>query len=128
LAMLLWRDAKARAAIEDALEREHAARTQAERANRMKDEFLATLSHELRTPLNAIVGWAAALRRGGLTGEASRKGMEAVARNAKAQARLIDDLLDMSRSVSGKVALNVQAVDALALIDDALGTAAPVAR
>jgi PAS domain S-box-containing protein len=87
------------------LEREHTARTQAEAANRAKDDFLATVSHELRTPLTAILGWARLLTLGDLQGETGRKAIETIERNAKAQAQLIEDLLDMSRIISGKLGL-----------------------
>lgn len=93
------------------LEAERAARVAAERISLMKDEFLATLSHELRTPLNAILGWAQVLE---LDTSASRSVLDGVAiikRNAKAQAQLIEDLLDMSRIISGKIRLDVQKVD-----------------
>src|SRR6185436_9007256 len=79
------------------LEGEREARSVAEHSNRMKDEFLATLSHELRTPLNAILGWSMLLGRPGLSNEESRRGLDAIERNARLQARLIEDLLDMSR-------------------------------
>ena len=107
---------------EHLLEIERAARAEAERAGRLKDEFLATLSHELRTPLNAILGWSHILAHGRMTDpEAVRKGMEVIARNAQAQAQLIEDLLDMSRIISGKVRLDVRRVDVLDVIDAAIG-------
>jgi signal transduction histidine kinase len=83
-------------------ERERAARTAAERATRLRDEFLATVSHELRNPLNSILGWAQLLRRSSLEEEARVQAVEAIERGARAQARLIDDLLDMSRIISGR--------------------------
>ncbi|MBN1238735.1 MAG: CHASE domain-containing protein [Gammaproteobacteria bacterium] len=128
VALVLWREARARSAVHDAFEREQAARRQAERANRMKDQFLAMLSHELRTPLNAIVGWAAVLRRGGLSEEQRQKGLDVVARNAKAQARLIDDLLDMNRVASGKLGMNVEIVDAASVVEDAVAAVASDAQ
>ena len=86
------------------------ARLDAERASRMKDEFLATLSHELRTPLNAILGWAMIMRRSqGLPAELAR-GVEVIERNSRAQGRIIDDLLDMSAIISGKINLDLQRV------------------
>ncbi len=89
---------------------ERNARAEAERTSQMKDEFLATLSHELRTPLTAILGWSQVLRRGG-RGEADlHKGLATIERNARAQAQLIEDLLDMSRIMSGQVLLTMQAV------------------
>jgi PAS domain S-box-containing protein len=90
------------------LESERNARADAERANRLKDEFLATLSHELRTPLNAILGWADLLAR---HRAAPDKAAEVIYRNARIQARLIEDLLDMSRIVSGKLELTLSALD-----------------
>jgi signal transduction histidine kinase/ActR/RegA family two-component response regulator len=107
--------------------RETRARLEAERANVMKDEFLATLSHELRTPLNAIVGWAAVLRQGKLSQEEVRAAIEVVDRNAKTQARLIEDLLDTNRIVSGKISLEIQIVDPAKVLDDALASVAPAA-
>ena len=101
---------------------ERAARAEAERAGRLKDEFLATLSHELRTPLNAILGWSHILAHGRTTDpESVRKGIEVIARNAQAQAQLIEDLLDMSRIISGKVRLDVRRVDVLDVVDAAVG-------
>ena len=95
------------------LDRERAARNAAEHSNRMKDEFLATLSHELRTPLNAILGWVHLLSEGGLTPEESRRGLDSISRNSHQQVKLIEDLLDMSRIVSGKVSLSLLPVDAV---------------
>ena len=93
------------------LDAERAARAEAERVSLMKDEFLATLSHELRTPLNAILGWSQVLRFRGRDEEDLREGLEVIERNTKAQAQLVDDLLDMSRVISGKVRLDVQRLD-----------------
>jgi signal transduction histidine kinase len=87
------------------VEREQAARREAERANRTKDRFLAMVSHELRTPLNAMLGWARLLRVGGLDGSGSTRAVAAIERNAEAQRRLIEDLLDISRVVSGRLQL-----------------------
>jgi signal transduction histidine kinase len=92
------------------LEREQQARREAQRANRAKDEFLATLSHELRTPLNAILGWTSLLAGGQLDPAASRKALAIIERNTRAQAQLIEDLLDISRIVTGKLRLEVKAV------------------
>ena len=114
---------------EELLASERAARTQAERSSRMKDEFLATLSHELRTPLNAILGWSQLLRAGGLPGEEDlAEGLSVIERNARVQTQLIEDLLDMSRIISGKVRLNVQPVDVAAVIEAALGSVGPAAE
>jgi signal transduction histidine kinase/ActR/RegA family two-component response regulator len=95
-------------------------RAQAETANRMKDEFLAVLSHELRTPINAVYGWARMLRDGAVQGPAAAKGLEIIERNASAQVRLIEDLLDISRIVSGKMRLDVRLVDVRTAIGGAL--------
>jgi PAS domain S-box-containing protein len=104
---------------------ERGARGEAERANRIKDEFLATLSHELRTPLNAIVGWSQILRAGQLSAEEVAEGIDAIDRNAQAQAQLISDLLDVSRITSGKLRLDARAMDAAATLRDALEALAP---
>ncbi|MBV8812997.1 MAG: PAS domain S-box protein [Verrucomicrobia bacterium] len=104
------------------LESERAARTAAERASRTKDEFLATLSHELRTPLNAILGWATTLRTGGFRDQELVQGLEAIERNARVQGQIVDDLLDMSRIISGKVRLEVQRVDLPAVVAAAIET------
>ncbi len=90
--------------------REQAARQQAESANRMKDEFLAVLSHELRTPLNSILGWAQMLRTRKLTGETAAKALETIERNARLQADLIEDILDVSRIIRGKLRLTLRPV------------------
>ena len=104
------------------LDSERVARSQAERASRMKDEFLATLSHELRTPLNAVVGWANLLRSDKLTADELRKGLETIERNARIQAQIIEDLLDMSRIISGKVRLNVQRIDLPSVLNQSIET------
>lgn len=92
------------------LEREQAAREAAEHANRMKDEFLAMLSHELRTPLNPILGWSKLLQAPNMTSERLQQGLSAIERNAKQQAQLVDDLLDISRIIRGQITLNLSAV------------------
>jgi signal transduction histidine kinase/CheY-like chemotaxis protein len=112
---------------EDLLMRERAARDEAERLSALKDEFLATLSHELRTPLNAILGWASMLQRGGKDDETVRRGLETIERNARAQGQLIDDLLDMSRIISGNLRLDVQLVEPDKVVEAALGTVHPAA-
>ena len=113
---------------DELLASERAARTHAERTSRMKDEFLATLSHELRTPLNAILGWSQILSGNGApAAEDLREGLEVIERNARVQTQLIEDLLDMSRIISGKVRLNVQPVDAAAVIDAAVASVLPAA-
>jgi signal transduction histidine kinase/ActR/RegA family two-component response regulator len=90
------------------------------RINRLKDEFLATLSHELRTPLNAILGWAQMLDAGRLDSGQQKQATEAILRNAKAQARLVEDVLDVSAIVSGKLALHVGPVDLASVVDSAV--------
>jgi PAS domain S-box-containing protein len=104
------------------LESEREARSQLERASRVKDEFLATLSHELRTPLNAVLGWAKILRLGKLQGEELQQGLDTIERNAGVQAQLIEDLLDMSRIISGKVRLDVQMIDLPAVLNESIET------
>ncbi len=108
---------------------EREARAEAERANRIKDEFLAVLSHELRTPLNAIVGWSHVLRleAAGVT-EDARKAVGAIERNAQVQAQLISDLLDVSRIASGKLALDRQRLDLPSIVDAALSSLDSQAR
>jgi signal transduction histidine kinase len=100
-------------------------RRQAEEANRMKDEFLATLSHELRTPLNAMLGWAQVLRLGKLDPEASARALETIERNARSQAQLIADLLDVSRIITGKLRLDLQPVELRRSIEAALESVRP---
>jgi signal transduction histidine kinase/CheY-like chemotaxis protein len=113
---------------EQLLGSERAARGQSEQLSRTKDEFLATLSHELRTPLNAMLGWTQVLRRlAGLPAEAA-KAAEVIERNARSQAQIIDDLLDMSRIISGKVRLNIQRIDLVSLIEATLETIRPAAE
>ncbi|MGE5208585.1 MAG: ATP-binding protein [Alphaproteobacteria bacterium] len=109
------------------LESERAARSAAEKASFLKDEFLATLSHELRTPLNAIMGWTQLLRVAG--NESSiREAVETIERNARAQTRIIEDLLDMSRIISGKTRLDVQPTDLGKVIDAAVESLLPAAE
>ena len=106
---------------------EQAARAQAEEANRAKDEFLATASHELRTPLNAILGWSAMLEQAAsLDGRAS-KGLQSISRNTRALAQLVDDLLDVSRMISGKMRLDVAPMDLGDVVDAAVETILPAA-
>lgn len=108
--------------------REEAARREAEQANRLKDEFLATVSHELRTPLNAVLGWARMLRTGTLDPAASERGLDAIERNAKMQAQLIEDLLDVSRIVSGKLRLDPRAADLAGIVESAMDVVRPSAE
>ena len=100
----------------EALEKERAAREQAEEATRLKDEFLANLSHELRTPMNIIIGWAHLLRAGPLNDEQKHRAAESIERAARSQAQLIEDLLDVSRIVTGKFRLQMQEVDASSVL------------
>lgn len=109
------------------LANERAAREEAERLGRMKDEFLATLSHELRTPLNAILGWTQLLRMGEST-PAVRDGLQVIDRNARVQVQLIEDLLDMNRIVSGKLRIEVQRVELGKVLEAALDTMRPTAE
>lgn len=106
---------------------ERALRLQAEEANRIKDEFLATLSHELRTPLNAITGWAHLLQAGTLSSTEHARALETILRNAKHQARLIEDLLDVSRIISGKLSLSLSPIDLGKVVETALEAATPAA-
>lgn len=115
-------------AREELLDAERAARAAAEQAGRMKDEFLATLGHELRTPLNAITGWAQLLQKGTLSPADQAKAIDVIARNARAQKQLVEDLLDMSRIISGKVRLDVQQIDLDAVVGEAVETARPTAE
>ena len=107
---------------------ERAARVDMARVSHLKDEFLATLSHELRTPLTAILGWAKVLLRKKDDPEMLDRGLDAINRNAVAQARLIEDLLDMNRIVSGKVRLDVQPTDLASVVDAAVEAARPSAE
>jgi signal transduction histidine kinase/CheY-like chemotaxis protein len=101
---------------------------ESERLGRIKDEFLANLSHEIRTPLNAILGWSQLLKPGKTSNADLIEGLEVITRNARSQARLIDDLLDMSRIISGKMRLDVQRVDLPAVIDAAIESVKPGAE
>jgi signal transduction histidine kinase len=105
---------------------EQAARIEADRANRMKDEFLATLSHELRTPLNAILGWVQLLQKAD-DEQTMSEGLAVIERNARVQTQLIEDLLDMSRIISGKVQLDMQRVDLAPVIRAAIDAVRPSA-
>ena len=109
------------------LSSEKLARNEAERANRLKDEFLATVSHELRNPLNAILGWAHMLRLGKLTPANAERAVETIYRNAKSQAQLVADLLDVSRIISGKLRLDVRMVDLIFIINAAIDSIRPAA-
>jgi signal transduction histidine kinase/ActR/RegA family two-component response regulator len=102
--------------------------SEADEANRMKDEFLATLSHELRTPLNAILGWAQILRRGGLDAAAVDQALETISRNALTQGQIVADILDMQRITAGKLRLNLQALDLGPIVRRSIDTVNPAAR
>jgi PAS domain S-box-containing protein len=110
---------------EDLLAREQNARAEAETANRLKDEFLATLSHELRTPMNSILGWIKLLNGGTLNPETSARALETIERNAKMQAQLIEDILDVSRIIAGKLQLQLQLVSFDAIVKAAAETLRP---
>ena len=107
------------------LESEMAARADAEKANRLKDEFLATVSHELRTPLNAVIGWSRMLSSGRLDSEGAKHALEVVERNAWAQKQIIEDILDVSRVITGKLQLNLSPVDLVSVVDAALDAVRP---
>ncbi|HEU4854482.1 MAG TPA: ATP-binding protein [Nitrosospira sp.] len=110
------------------LENERIARSEAERANRIKDDFLATLSHELRTPLNAILGWSQLILQGTMKNEDIQRGLETIERNARAQNKLIEDLLEMSSIISGKIRLDMQELDLGAIAEAAVESVAPAAE
>lgn len=128
--LLLINDITERRSLEDQraeiLDSERAARAEAERANRIKDEFLATISHELRTPLNAILGWITLVQRG-LTADFDQA-IAVIERNARAEALLIDDLLDMGRILVGKLRLQMEVVDVHEIVRSAVGVVRPAAE
>src|SRR5687768_2776183 len=101
---------------------------EAQIANRTKDEFLAVLSHELRTPLNAIVGYSRLLRGGVLSGEKAARGLETLERNATWLTQIVEDVLDISRIVAGKIRLDVQPVNLPSVVQDAIATVQPAAN
>lgn len=123
-AKTLEAEIQARGRIEEslrqALVREKTARTEAETANRMKDEFLATVSHEIRTPLNAILGWSHLLRNGKLDVATAERAIDTINRNAKSQAQIIEDILDVSRMITGKLLLKNEQVDIATVINAAI--------
>jgi PAS domain S-box-containing protein len=112
---------------EQLLRREQAARGEAEAANRLKDEFLATVSHELRTPLNAILGWASLLNRRTVDEATIRAAASVIERNAKGQAEIINDILDVSRIVTGKLRIEPQLIEPHSIIQMAIDTLHPAA-
>jgi signal transduction histidine kinase/DNA-binding response OmpR family regulator len=109
------------------LVREQAARRESETANRLKDEFLATVSHELRAPLNAILGWTTLIRNGKLVEDKEEQALETIERSARAQKKLIDDLLDVSRIITGKLRLDIRVADLVSIIQSAVESARPAA-
>jgi PAS domain S-box-containing protein len=110
-----------------ALIRERDARRHAEEADRLKDEFLATLSHELRTPLTSILGWASMIRNGEVEGPNASRAIETIERNARSQARLIDDLLDVSRIITGNLRLDLHPISLTPIVEAALDALRPTA-
>ncbi|HSE19360.1 MAG TPA: ATP-binding protein [Pyrinomonadaceae bacterium] len=124
------REAELQAQVEERsrlLSSENLARREAERANRLKDEFLATISHELRNPLNAILGWAHMMRVGKLNEDNMERAVETIYRNAKSQSQLVADLLDVSRIISGKLRLDVRTVDLISIVNAAIDSIRPAA-
>ena len=113
---------------ESLLLREKALRQQAERASRLKDEFLATVSHELRTPLNSILGWGQILNTGKLSPEEQRGALDTIYRNARSQSQLIDDLLDTSRLITGNLHLNLSPTEVVPTIEAAIEVVRPAAE
>jgi len=124
-------DVTARQSAEDeraaSLVRERDARKHAEEADRLKDEFLATLSHELRTPLTSILGWASMIRTGEVEGSNATRAIETIERNARSQARLIDDLLDVSRIITGNLRLDMHPLNLAPIVEAALDALRPTA-
>jgi signal transduction histidine kinase/ActR/RegA family two-component response regulator len=119
-ARLHWQVQKELEERQRLLVREQVARAEAESANRLKDEFLATVSHELRTPLTAIIGWSHMLRDGKLDKATVARAIETIERNARSQAQLVEDILDVSRVVTGKLRLKIEPVDASSVINAAI--------
>ncbi|MGI8545377.1 MAG: PAS domain S-box protein [Aridibacter sp.] len=113
---------------ESLLENEKSARKEAEIANRMRDEFLATVSHELRAPLNSILGWGRLMQKGKLDEPTTEKAVDTIVRNAESQNRLIEDLLDVSRIISGKLRLEVMTIKPINIVESALETIRPAAE
>lgn len=110
------------------LERESAARASAEESNRLKDEFLATVSHELRTPLTAILGWSRMLQGDSLETDMAARAIETIKRNAKAQAQIIDDILDVSRIITGKLYLELHPIELAPILESAINVVRPTAE
>jgi signal transduction histidine kinase len=101
--------------------------SESQAANRAKDEFLATLSHELRTPLNAILGWSQLLNNGNLEKEAATHALQTIERNARMQAQLVEDLLDLSRITMGQMHIESEVVDLTQVVENAIDTVRPAA-
>lgn len=124
--VLIFRDVTERRRVEreraETLDREQEARRRAEEANRLKDDFLATISHELRTPLNAIIGWSGILRTGEADRDTTRRGLDTIERNARSQARLVEDLLDVSRINEGTLRLEEGVVDLARTVETCVET------
>jgi PAS domain S-box-containing protein len=118
---------KAELRLQEALQTAETARKQAERASRLKDEFLATVSHELRTPLTSMLGWVRMLRQGRLSETAARNALEVIDRNARSQAQLIEDLLDISRIVSGKMHFEIRPLELSPVVNAAVESLRPAA-
>ncbi|HEV7902610.1 MAG TPA: PAS domain S-box protein [Pyrinomonadaceae bacterium] len=119
---------RARAEAEQVAEEKQRLYIEAQESSRLKDEFLATVSHELRTPLTAILGWAHMLRTGQFNDESAMKAFETIERNARAQAQLIDDLLDVSRIITGKLRIDVRPIDPNSFIEAAIESVRPAAE
>ncbi len=119
---------KAEEKLEELFKLEKAARKDAEIANRMRDEFLATVSHELRAPLNSILGWGRLLQKGNLDEPTTEKAITTIVRNAESQNRLIEDLLDVSRIISGKLRLEVMTIKPINIVESALENVRPAAE
>ena len=109
------------------LERESTARASAEESNRLKDEFLATVSHELRTPLTAILGWSRMLQDGSIDSQTAVRAIDSIKRNAKAQAQIIDDILDVSRIITGNLYLELQPIELAPVLEAAINVVRPTA-
>jgi signal transduction histidine kinase/CHASE1-domain containing sensor protein len=109
------------------LKLERTARQAAEESNRLKDEFLATVSHELRTPLTAILGWSRLLEDGSVDAEVSRQAIETICRNAKAQAQIVDDILDVSRIITGNLYFDMRPLDLAPVVKNAINVVRPTA-
>jgi signal transduction histidine kinase/CheY-like chemotaxis protein len=124
----LNREMRAREERERLLMMERTARAEAEAASRLKDEFLATVSHELRTPLTAVLGWIHILRGGQLDEHSAKRALETIERNARSQNQLIEDLLDVSRIITGKIRLDVRLIDPASLIESAIEAVLPAAE